>query len=128
MGRVLQRWRAQAGRFQLEMFILYLACRDSRTPRSARTLAMGIVGYALSPIDLIPDPVPLIGYLDDVGVLLLGLAILPRMIPSTIMTDCRTKARGLPTAPVRWVATSLLIANWFITAMVVGYFSFRVGG
>jgi uncharacterized membrane protein YkvA (DUF1232 family) len=110
------------------MLILYLACRDPRTPRSARTLAMGIIGYALSPIDLIPDPVPFIGYLDDVGVLLLGLAILPRMIPSAILTDCRTQARGLPTTPVRWVATSLLLANWVVTAMVIGYFSYRVGG
>jgi uncharacterized membrane protein YkvA (DUF1232 family) len=118
----------QAGRLQLEMLILYLAWRDSRTPRSARMLAMGIVGYALSPIDLIPDPVPFIGYLDDVGILLLGLAILPRMIPSAILADCRTQARGLSATPVRWVATSLLIANWLITAMVIGYFSFRVGG
>jgi uncharacterized membrane protein YkvA (DUF1232 family) len=89
---------------------------------------MGIVGYALSPIDLFPDPVPLIGYLDDVSILLLGLAILPRMIPSAILTDCRTRARGLPTTRVRWVATSLLIANWLITAMAIGYFSFRMGG
>ena len=128
MGRVFRRWKAWAEWVRLEALLLYLACRDSRTPRSAKMLALGVVGYALSPLDLIPDPLPFLGYLDDVAILLLGLAFLPRMIPSAILADCRTQARAFPATQVRWVAAGLMIANWLIAATVIGYFSYKAVG
>jgi uncharacterized membrane protein YkvA (DUF1232 family) len=128
MGRMLQRWKARAAALKLEVLTLFLACRDSRTPNSAKVLLVGIVGYTLSPLDLIPDPVPLVGYLDDLGVLLLGLALLPRMIPPAILADCRAQAQKFPATPMRWVATGILIANLLLTALAVGYFARRMVG
>ena len=128
MWWLLQRWRAQAAALKLEVLALFLACRDSRTPNSAKVFLVGIVGYTLSPLDLIQDPVPLVGYLDDLGVLLLGLALVPRMIPPAILTDCRAQAQKFPATPMRWVATGMLIANLLLTALAVGYFARRMVG
>ena len=128
MGWVLQRWKTQSGQLKLEVLALFLACRNSKVPWFVKTLAMGIFGYALSPFDFIPDPVPFIGYLDDVGLLLLGLAFLPRMIPSAVLADCRTQARGFPARPVRWVTAGLITANWLLTAIAIAYLTHRVVG
>jgi uncharacterized membrane protein YkvA (DUF1232 family) len=128
MWWLLQRWQARAAALKLEVLALFLACRDSRTPISAKVLLVGIVGYTLSPLDLIPDPVPLVGYLDDLGVLLLGLALVPRMISPAILADCRAQAQKCPATPMRWFATGILIANLLLTALAVGYFARRMIG
>lgn len=72
--------------------MVYLACRDPRTPWYAKVLAGGIVAYALSPIDLIPDFVPVLGYLDDLIIVPLGIALAVRMIPEPVLADCRLRA------------------------------------
>ena len=71
---------------------LYLAARDERTPWYAKALAAVVVGYAVSPIDLIPDFVPVIGYLDDILLVPLGLWLVRRLIPAEVMEDCRSRA------------------------------------
>ena len=88
MGR-LRDW---ARRLKGETLALYLAARDRRTPWYARLLVAGIVAYALSPIDLIPDFIPVLGYLDDVLLIPLGIAIALRLIPAEVMAEARERA------------------------------------
>ena len=86
---LVARWRAAAQRLEREVYALYLACRDPRTPWHAKALAAGVVAYAFSPIDLIPDFIPVLGYLDELVLLPLGVLLVRRMIPEAVMTDCR---------------------------------------
>ena len=81
-----------ARRLKREVRALYLAYRDPRTPWYGRMLAALVVAYALSPIDLIPDPIPVLGYLDDLILIPLGVALALRMIPREVMAECRAQA------------------------------------
>ncbi|MFZ4616217.1 MAG: YkvA family protein [Rectinemataceae bacterium] len=76
-----------------EILALWFAIRDPRTPWPARLLGALVVGYAISPIDLIPDFIPVLGYLDDVILLSLGLALVRRLIPAEVMADARVRAQ-----------------------------------
>jgi uncharacterized membrane protein YkvA (DUF1232 family) len=87
-----ERWRRQASVLKREVYALYLACRDPRAPWYAKALAAGVVAYALSPIDLIPDFIPVLGYLDDMVLIPLGVVLVRALIPSAVMEDCRRRA------------------------------------
>ena len=89
MWRALREW---AARLKRDTVTIWFACRDNRTPLGTRVLALLLVAYALSPIDLIPDFIPIIGYLDELILLPAGLWILLRSIPEQILSDCRAKA------------------------------------
>ena len=93
MKTLLNTFRQQAARLKQEIHTLYLACRDPRTPWHAKALAVLLVAYALSPIDLIPDFVPVLGYLDDLILLPLGIWLALRMIPEQVLRDCRARAQ-----------------------------------
>jgi uncharacterized membrane protein YkvA (DUF1232 family) len=114
----LKRW---AGRLKVETYALYLAYRDPRVPWYARVFAALVVGYAFSPIDLIPDPIPIIGYLDDLILVPLGLALAIRMIPAEILAECREKARRLSKKPVNRVAAVVVVAVWLALAALAVY-------
>ena len=90
---VWARWKERVQALKLETWAVYLACRDPRTPWTARLVALCVVGYALSPIDLVPDFIPVLGYLDDLILVPLGLALALRMIPRPILDECRERAR-----------------------------------
>ena len=85
IGR-LKRW---ARRLKVEVYALYLAYKDPRVPWYARAFAAVVVAYAFSPIDLIPDPIPILGYLDDLVIIPLGVALAIRMIPPPVLAECR---------------------------------------
>ena len=89
MKPFLPRWRAAAYRLKLEVYALHLAYRDPRTPLYARIFAAGVVAYAFSPIDLIPDPIPVLGYLDDLVLIPLGVYLALKMIPGPVMAESR---------------------------------------
>jgi uncharacterized membrane protein YkvA (DUF1232 family) len=99
-----------------EVYALYLAYRDPRTPWYARLWAAGVVGYAFSPIDLIPDFVPVLGYLDDLLIVPLGVLLALRLIPADVMADCRARARAAVIALI-WVGLAALAiwlgVRWF---------------
>jgi uncharacterized membrane protein YkvA (DUF1232 family) len=114
----LKRW---AGRLKVETYALYLAYRDPRVSWYARVFAALVVGYAFSPIDLIPDPIPVIGYLDDLILVPLGLALAIRMIPAEILAECREKARRLSKKPVNRVAAVVVVAVWLALAALAVY-------
>ena len=85
-------WKARALQLKAETYAIYLAYRDPRVPWHARLFAACVVGYAFSPIDLIPDFIPVLGYLDDLILIPLGITLALRMIPPEVMAECRQKA------------------------------------
>src|SRR5512137_170908 len=114
MGRVWTAWKEKARTLKRETYAVYLACRDPRVPWYGRLLAVCIVGYAFSPIDLIPDFVPVLGYLDDLILIPLGIALLLKVIPSEVIAECREKARTAMAQgkPTNWVAAAVIVAIW----------------
>jgi uncharacterized membrane protein YkvA (DUF1232 family) len=116
--RLLERMKARARELTRELHALYLACRDPRTPWYARVVAVIVLGYALSPIDLIPDFIPVLGYLDDLVLLPLGIWALLRMIPDDVMSECRERAgdaRAQRTTASR-VAAAVIALVWLALA------------
>ena len=115
-----ERWRTEARRLKREVYALYLACRDRRVPWYAKVLAAGIVAYALSPIDLIPDFIPIFGYLDELVLLPLGVLAVRRLIPEAVMTDCRLRAEEAfrDGKPVSRVGAAIVVGLWLILAIV----------
>ena len=103
------------------MYAVYLAYKDPRVPLPARIFAACVVGYAFSPIDLIPDPIPILGYLDDLVLIPLGIWLALKMIPAPVMAECREKAREIikQGKPVNRVAAVVIIAIWIVLAVLV---------
>ena len=95
-----------------ETLALYFAVRDPRTPLAAKVLAAVVVAYALSPIDLIPDFIPVLGYLDDLVLVPLGIAIYLRLIPEEILAEARLRAEAVATRPKSYSAAVVIIALW----------------
>ncbi len=123
MARVLENWKARAKQLKVEVYALYLAYRDPRTPWYARLFTALVVAYALSPIDLIPDFIPVIGYLDDLLIVPLGIILALRMIPPQVMAECRIRAQktaeeshaslwGAVVIVVIWLLVVVLVAWW----------------
>jgi uncharacterized membrane protein YkvA (DUF1232 family) len=101
-----------------ETYALYLAYRDPRTPWYAKLLAGAVVAYAFSPIDLIPDPIPVLGYLDDLVLVPLGIALAIRAIPAPVLADCRQQAANslAEGKPVNRIAAAAIILIWLVLA------------
>ncbi len=114
----IETWKRRARALKADTYAVYLACRDPRVPWYARLLAACIVAYAFSPIDLIPDFVPVLGYLDDLILIPLGIALLLCMIPAPVMAECREQAHAALAEgkPTSWVAASIIIAIWLLLA------------
>ena len=112
----LKQW---AKRLKTETYALYLAYKDPRVPWYAKTFTACVVGYAFSPIDLIPDPIPILGYLDDLVLIPVGIWLALRMIPAPVMAECREKARAIikQGKPVNRVAAAVIIAIWIAVAL-----------
>jgi uncharacterized membrane protein YkvA (DUF1232 family) len=115
------RWKGRARRLKEETLALYLACKDPRTPWYAKALAAVVVGYAFSPLDLIPDAIPVLGYLDDLILVPLGVAVALKMIPPAVMTECRVQAgeRMADAKPRSWAVTAVIVATWLLCAALV---------
>ena len=101
------------------MIALYLAARDPRTPWYARVAAAAVAAYALSPIDLIPDVVPILGYLDDLLIVPLGILLVIRLIPAAVLEEHRANAARLADRPVSHAAAALMIGIWLVAAVVL---------
>ena len=114
-------WREKARELKIQVYAIYLASRDPRVPRLAKIVAVLVVGYAFSPIDLIPDFIPVLGYLDDLVVVPLGVALVLRMIPADVMAECRERSRERMDRdkPVSRTAALVVVAIWVIVALLV---------
>jgi uncharacterized membrane protein YkvA (DUF1232 family) len=107
-------------RLKSETYALYLAYRDPRVPWYAKLFAALVLAYALSPIDLIPDFIPVIGYVDDLLILPAGIALALKMIPKNVMDDARTAAADAMRSdkPVSWVMAVVIILIWLGIAIL----------
>jgi len=106
---------------------LYLAARESRVSLAAKWLIAAIIAYALSPIDLIPDFIPIIGYLDDLILLPIGIAIVINMIPDNIWQDClqRADVQLAIDSPHKGLAAALIILIWLLFGVYIGLVLWR---
>lgn len=116
--RVVRTWRTWARAIKLDLIALYLAYRDPRTSWYARVVAICVVAYAFSPIDLIPDPIPILGYLDDLILVPLGILLAVWLMPTDVMAECRAAAqqRSQEGKPVNWIAAGVIVCIWLILA------------
>ncbi|MDQ3317156.1 MAG: DUF1232 domain-containing protein [Actinomycetota bacterium] len=121
----LKRW---AKRLKAELHALYLAYRDPRVPLYARVFAAVVVAYAFSPIDLIPDPIPILGYLDDLILVPLGIALAIRMVPPAVLAECRSKAReaAAKAGPGGTAAAVAVVGIWLLLAALGVYLTVRI--
>ena len=103
---------------------IYLAARDPRTPWYAKALALCIAAYAFSPIDLIPDFVPILGYLDEVVILPLGILAVVRLIPPEIMAENRAAAALCAEKPISRVAAVSIVLLWAASIALVGWLAY----
>ncbi len=115
---LLESARVQAKRLKRETYALYFVARDPRTPWYARLLCAAVVAYALSPLDLIPDFVPVLGYLDDLVIVPLGIALTLRLVPADVLSECRERARVAADKPVSRAGAIFVIAVWLALAVV----------
>jgi len=123
MPKFLEKWKQNTRHLKIEVFALYLAYRDPRTPRFARVFAACVVGYAFCPIDLIPDFIPVLGYLDDLILVPLGIKIALGLIPPEIMSECREKAGRLTgqDKPVHFIAAGIIVLIWLSSLLFMVY-------
>lgn len=104
---------------------IYRASRDPRTPWHVKVLALCIAGYALSPIDLIPDFIPVLGQLDDVILVPLGILIVARMIPPEIMAEHRAAAALAGSRPTSPIAAMVIACIWILSVALAGWLGYR---
>jgi uncharacterized membrane protein YkvA (DUF1232 family) len=107
-------WKQTANKLKAETQALYLAYKHPDTPWYAKVFAGMVVAYAFSPIDLVPDFIPVLGYVDDLILVPMGVAFAFKMIPATVMDECRTRAKNdmLEGKPVNWAAAIFIGAVW----------------
>ncbi len=116
---MLEELKSRARLLKTETYALYLAARDPRTPWVARGLVLLVVAYALSPIDLIPDFIPVLGYLDDLLIVPAGIALALRLIPHEVMENARQVARNAPPGTRLGLVGGVIIALIWILAIIL---------
>lgn len=113
--------RSWARSIKRDVHALYLAGRDPRTPWYAKALAVCVAGYALSPIDMIPDFIPVLGYLDDAIIVPLGILAVVKMIPPEVMAEGRAVATLAADRPVSRVAAIAIAVIWALSMGLAGW-------
>ena len=124
----MSRLRKWARTLKRKTLIVYFAARDPRTPWFPRMLALAIAAYALSPIDLIPDFIPVLGYLDDVIIVPLGLWFVLRLIPAEVIADSHAKAEAASERPVSRAMAVAIVVIWGIALGAAGVWAWRAFG
>lgn len=110
----MEKIKAWGKKLKQQIFILYFAYKDERVPWYVKLFAACVVAYAFSPIDLIPDFIPILGFLDDVIILPLGIFFALKLIPEDIKADCEVKANEMMKKgkPKNWIVGSMIIILW----------------
>ena len=119
IGGLVQRWQTAARALKRELYALYLASRDPRTPWYAKAAIAGVLAYALSPIDLIPDFIPVLGYLDDLVLLPAGIWVALRLIPSAVMAESRARAEEAVRLPASKVGLIVVLCLWAFSVLLL---------
>ncbi len=115
----LARLRRWARAIKQDVVALYIAGRDPRVPWYVKAAAVAIAAYALSPIDLIPDFIPVLGYLDDLVVVPLGVLLAIRLVPPDLMAEFRREADGLGERPASRAGAAIVVALWLLSVAVL---------
>ena len=124
-GAMIERTRQWARLAKRDVHAIYRAARDPRVPWYAKALAFCVAGYALSPIDLIPDFVPVLGYMDDVVIVPLGILIVVKLIPPEIMAEHRALAAAAQARPVSPTAGIVIAVIWAASIGLAGWLCYR---
>ncbi|MDN4073315.1 YkvA family protein [Fictibacillus terranigra] len=113
--------KAWARKLKQQLLTLYLACRDNRVPWYAKVFTACVVAYAFSPIDLIPDFIPVLGYLDDVIIVPLGIMLALKMIPEDVLNECEIKTNDFneDNRPKNWFVAILIIMIWLTLILCI---------
>lgn len=111
--------KAWARRIKRDVVALWIAARDARTPLSAKLAAGAVAAYALSPIDLIPDVIPVLGYLDDLLIVPLGILLAVRLVPPALMAEFRQTAATRLERPVSRAGLAAVVAIWLVAAAAI---------
>lgn len=120
--KLLETLRSWARRIKRDVVAVYFAARNPRTPMMVRLLALAVAGYALSPIDLIPDFIPVLGYLDDLLIVPAGLMLVIRLLPPDILALSRSQAAEAIARPTsRWAAV-FIVGLWIVVLALCTYF------
>src|SRR5919202_2664748 len=116
----MQAWKQRVKQLKKETYAIYIACKDPRVPWYARVFAGFVISYAFSPIDLIPDVIPILGYLDDLVLVPLGIILVLKMIPPAVLAECRQKAEAAmgEGKPTNWIAAGVIVAIWLLLGIL----------
>jgi len=119
VNRGLERWRQKVRTLKTEAHAVFLASRDPRAPWYAKALAACVLAYLFSPIDLIPDFMPVIGYLDDLIIVPAGLLLVIRLIPAEVMAEHREAVRVVASErKPNWVVAGVIVTIW-VTLLLI---------
>jgi uncharacterized membrane protein YkvA (DUF1232 family) len=121
-------WQERVRNLKRDVVAIALALRDPRVPWYAKVVGACVVAYALSPIDLIPDFVPVLGYLDDLVLVPLGLLLVVRLIPADILAEHRVAAAAVVERPVSRAGAAVVIVIWVLAAALLAFSIMRVFG
>jgi len=113
---LLEKPKAWARAIRRDVVAVWIAARDPRVPWYAKALALAVAAYALSPIDLIPDFIPVLGYLDDLIIVPLGILLVIKLIPAELMAEFRAEAARREAAPRSTVAAVVIVLTWIAAA------------
>ena len=121
-------WKNKAEQLKTNTYALYLACRHPGVPWYAKLFTALVVGYALSPIDLIPDFIPVLGYLDDLVIVSAGIYLSLKMIPEDVLEECRERAKSELGSgrPKNWLAALVIVIVWLIAVFLVVRLALKV--
>jgi uncharacterized membrane protein YkvA (DUF1232 family) len=123
---MIDSWKSRARAIKRDAHAHWLAARDPRVPWYAKALALAVAAYAFSPIDLIPDFIPVIGYLDDLMIVPLGIALVIRLIPPDIMAEHRQAAMAAEGRPVSKTAAAVIILIWVVSIAAASWWAYAI--
>lgn len=119
--------KGKARQLKADTYALYLALKHPHTPWYAKAVIVLVTGYALSPVDLIPDFIPVLGYIDDLIIIPSGIILASRMIPGEVMLECRKKAElECMTGRIKWVGFGIVVFIWIVLLSATGMLIYRV--
>lgn len=118
---MLERAKRWARAIRRDVHAVWLAARHPRTPWYAKALALAVAAYALSPIDLIPDFIPVVGYLDDLLIVPLGILAVTRLVPGEVLAECRAAAEVAESRPRSLAGAVAIVALWLAAAGLLAW-------
>ncbi|HEV7635043.1 MAG TPA: YkvA family protein [Bradyrhizobium sp.] len=121
---MLSRIKTWARGLKRDGHAIYLASRDPRVPWHVRLLAIAVAAYALSPIDLIPDFIPVVGYLDDLVIVPIGIWLVVSLMPEEVLVECRAKADAAGRRPVSRAGMIAIIVVWLVAGMTLAWIAY----